>query len=76
MNEIEKKIKEVYQRKGEILNKIKNLKLTIDEKKEEQIDYLEDEITLNELREEIKTINQKAEVLEEALMIVVGLRQI
>ena len=73
MKEIEEKIKELYQRKGEILNRIKELKTAIEFSKEENMDYLEDEMILSELREEIRKLNQKIETLEKAMMIIVGL---
>lgn len=73
MKELNEKIKELYQRKGYILNRIEELKTAIEFSKEENMDYLEDEMILEELREEIRKLNQKIETLEKAMMIIVGL---
>ena len=73
MKELNEKIKELYQRKGYILNRIEELKTAIEFSKEENMDYLEDEMILAELREEIRKLNQKIETLEKAMMIIVGL---
>lgn len=73
MKELNEKIKELYQRKGEVLNRIEELKTSIEFSKEENMNYLEDEMILAELREEIRKLNQKIETLEKAMMIIVGL---
>lgn len=73
MKELNEKIKELYQRKGYILNRIEELKTAIEFSKEENMDYLEYEMILAELREEIRKLNQKIETLEKAMMIIVGL---